>query len=190
MSKKGVVTVSILTGLVLVMLLAFMGGGTYARYALSIDGSGSASIAKWAVKVNGREDANFNLTFRAENNTDIVAGKIAPGVTATAYVDVDLTGTEVSVQFDCELSNAASFAAGTVSVGTPTLSTGASDMTLDTANKIVKVGSGAMNGSVRVPITLTWTGDADANDTALGKAGNTLEVPVTLSVKQYIDSAS
>lgn len=196
-NKKSAVAASMVSGLALVASLAFVGGGTYARYVETANGNGSAQVAKWAVNVtnvNESETGEFNLKFDAENNADIVAGKIAPGVTATGYVDIDLTGTEVSVEIDCKcpLSNSGDNAIPVeVTVGAPVPADGASNMTVD--GNVVKVNGGAMNGTVRVPVTLTWNSDdsdeAGANeaDTAAGKTAGSMTVPVTLQVRQHIE---
>ena len=192
--------------LVLFALVALI-GGTYARYTSSATGEGTVNIAHWAVAVNGEDISNaagtFVLTFTA-NNADTVANKIAPGGTATAYVDVDLSGTEVSVDFDCELGDTAStyltnvFGANyadkiTLEPGTPVANGTLTNMTLDATNEIVTVSSsGAMNGTVRVPIVLTWddlnTETVNAADTNTGVTQTTLTVPVTLTVTQHIGS--
>ena len=191
-----------LLALVIFLLVAVI-GGTYTRYTSTATGNGDVSIAKWSVKVNNDTDistatANFDLTFTA-NNDNTVSNKIAPGGTATAYVDIDLTGTEVSVDFTCALATAAStnlnsvFGANyadkvTLEVGTPTLQGTTSNMTLQ--GTTVTVGTSAMSGTVRVPITLTWT---DLNteipntaDTNTGATKTTLTVPVTLNATQHI----
>lgn len=116
------------------------------------------------------------------------------GGTATAYVDIDLTGTEVSVDLACELASTATanltsvFGEGkvTVSVGTPVAQTGATNMTV--SGTTVTVGTAAMNGTVRVPITLTWDGDVnDTTDTNTGATQTDVTIPVTLTVSQHIN---
>lgn len=188
-NKKSAVAASMVSGLALVASLAFVGGGTYARYVATAEGNGSAQVAKWAVNVtnaNQSETGEFNLEFNAENNADIVAGKIAPGVTATGYVDIDLSGTEVSVEIDCKLGDSQGVPAPVeVTVGAPVPADGASNMTVD--GNVVKVSGGAMNGTVRVPITLTWDSTDDDADTAAGATASDMTVPVTLQVRQHIE---
>lgn len=187
--------------LILFLLVAII-SGTYTRYTSTATGSGNVSIAKWAVSVNTENISNatstFDLTFTA-SNTDTVPNKVAPGGTATAYVDIDLTGTEVSVDFTCALAAASAtnlttvFGANyadkvTLAVGTPALQGETSNMTL--SGTTVTVGTSAMSGVVRVPITLTWndlnTSAANTADTNTGVTKTTLTVPVDLSVTQHI----
>ena len=187
--------------LILFLLVAII-GSTYTRYTSTATGSGDVSIAKWAVSVNGTDMSNaaatFDLTFTA-SNTNTVSNKIAPGGTATAYVDIDLTGTEVSVDFSCALDADAADNLKAVfgndyankvnpTVGTPVTEGTTSNMTL--SGTTVTVGTSAMSGTVRVPITLTWT---DLNtetdntaDTNTGATKSALTVPVELNVTQHI----
>lgn len=191
--KKGVIA------FVGVALTAAFIGGTYAKYITSKNGNVEVDIAKWSVVIKDNEipgsgdtpgdTEEFKLSFNADN-VDTVPGKIAPGGTATAYVEVDLTGTEVSVDFSCE-AQVGNELSGlmTVNVGTPVLEEGAMNMTLDAANKVVTVGDAAMSGVVRVPITLSWTDDGtDANDTQTGTSASTKTIPVTLTVQQHVSS--
>lgn len=183
-------------------------GSTYARYTSSSNGEGTVSIAKWAVRVNTKDvsstTATFDLEFTA-NNSNTIPNRVAPGGTATAYVDVDLTDTEVSVGFNCALSSNATALQTvfgnnyidkvTVEVGEPTLVGDESEresMTLDADKKVVTVGDTPMKGTVRVPIALTWK-DADGNnteDTSTGALQTGVTIPVTLTVQQYIPPAS
>lgn len=197
--RKSAVKKSVFALIILALLIAMI-GGTYARYSSSTTASGSVSIAKWAVKVNDTNISNatttFDLTFTA-SNTDTVPNKVAPNGQAIAYVDVDLTGTEVSVDFTCALAEAATtnltsvFGADyadkvTLTVGTPELLGETSNMTLN--GTTVTVGTAAMDGKVRVPVTLTWTNDNANNvaDTNTGVTETELVVPVTLTVQQHI----
>lgn len=186
-NKKSAVAASMVSGLALVASLAFVGGGTYARYVATAEGNGRAEVAKWAVNVtnaNESETGEFNLAFNAENNADIVAGKIAPGVTATGYVEINLTGTEVSVEIDCDLGDSQGVPAP-VKVDRGALE--ATDPSMKVEENVVKVNGGAMRGTVRVPITLTWDSTDDDADTAAGATASDMTVPVTLTVRQHIE---
>jgi len=193
--------------LLLIFTLVALIGGTYARYSSTVTGSGNVSIAKWAVKVNNNVDISnninasnattFDLTFTA-NNANTVKDKIAPGGTAVAYVDVNLTGTEVSVDFTCALADSSAtnltsvFGENyadkvTLAVGTPELLDGATNMTLS-GTTVTVASTGAMSGKVRVPINLRWldVNTNNATDTNTGATKNELTVPVTLTVQQHI----
>ena len=194
-AKRGTLVV-----LAIFVLIAVI-GGTYARYTSGATGSGTVNIANWHVEVGGQDISNdatktFNLTFTADND-DTVGNKVAPGGTATAYVDVDLTGTEVSVDLQCVLTNDTNLKSVfgndyaskvTVAFGALELLSGASNMTIN--GSTVTVGSSAMNGTVRVPITLNWSDDTDNNsaDTNTGVNQTDVTIPVTLTVTQHIAS--
>ena len=84
--------------LMLITACLYFVSGTYARYADGITGNAQVSVANWKVAfsdgTNAIED-NFDLTFTVQENPNVVSGKIAPSTTATAKIEVDLTGTEV-----------------------------------------------------------------------------------------------
>lgn len=201
--RKSTVKKGAFAAIVLAVLVAVI-GGTYSRYVSTANGSGDVNIAKWKVAVNDTDITTavgtFDLSFTA-NNADTVPNKVAPGGEAVAYIDVDLSGTEVSVEVACALASDSAakltevFGADyadkvTVAVGTPVLKENATNMTLDEATKVIKVGNAAMSGTVRVPITLKWTDDEanNAADTNTGALQNGVTIPVSLTIQQHIAS--
>ncbi len=202
--RRSTVKKSVFAVIVLLLLIALI-GGTYARYSSTTNGSGDMQVAKWAVKVNGTDiskaSTDVTLDFNlVDGTTNVVPDRIAPGKTATAYIEIDLTGTEVSVDFSCVLAeNAAELQrvfgsdyADKVKVvtGTPVISDDATNMILSDDKKYITVGNAAMSGKVTVPITLTWTDrntDAgNADDSTIGNTANTLSIPVTVTVAQKV----
>ena len=135
-----------------------------------------------------------DITFKVQSNTEVVPGKIAPAVTAKAEIELDLTGTEVSVDFT-----------PTISAYTPSTLPSADKITLTSAVEGLTVGSSnyiplvdnsaftASNGKKKVTLTLTWANDNknNANDTATGMLADgsrTITIPVTLTVQQHINT--
>lgn len=185
------------TLLVLVMfLLVAVIAGTYARYSNEGKVNGKIQGAKWAVTIkSGDTELNSttqDITFEVQDNANVVPGKIAPGVTAVAEVELDLTGTEVAVDFDAVIDQNAlnSFGASsdklslTVKVDGTTYTSGTSQ----TINLVNNSAFTETNGKKKVTLTLTWENDEDnnANDTTTGIAAPTLTIPVTLTAQQHI----
>lgn len=180
------------------LLVAYLISSTYARYTTSGTGTGTVQVAKWNVVMKADDntvvtDTTEPITFTVQNNTNVVPGKIAPAVTAKAKVELDLTGTEVAVDFDAVINQAniatvfgdsASDVTLTVEVDGKAYTSGTSQ-TIPLENKAAFT---ATNGKKKVTLTLTWTNNEDhnENDTALGKAAPTLTIPVTLTAKQHI----
>lgn len=203
MTKKNVFSV-IAVAMLFAVSLYFV-GGTYARYAGEYTGSATGQIASWAVKVNGDTSKTLNLTFTADDSTDVVEGKIAPGHSISSEVELDLNGTEVSVEALAEitetnLKSVFGDAADKVTVSTEMTKDGSKveEVGKDNYTKIaLPEGRQAFGDGdkVTVKITITWSHDGEeqnVNDTTVGeKTGEALQftVPVTLNVRQYIAAA-
>ena len=176
------------------LLVVYLISSTYARYSTEGKANGKVEIAKWAVAMKADDgtlldSTTKDITFTVQSNTDVVPGKIAPAVTAKA--ELDLTGTEVSVDFTPTIGNYTS--TGIPSADKITLTSELEDGTIGSSNYI-QVGESAFtaeNGKKKVTLTLTWQNDDDnnADDTATGEledGSRTLTIPITLTVQQHI----
>ena len=181
------------------LLVAYLISSTYARYSTVGKANGKVDIAKWAVVMTADDGTTLNsttqdITFTVQSNTEVVPGKIAPAVTAKAEIELDLTGTEVSVDFT-----------PTIGAYTPSTLPSADKITLTSAVEGGTVGSSnyiplvdnsaftASNGKKKVTLTLTWANDDanNADDTATGMLADgsrTITIPVTLTVQQHINA--
>ena len=181
------------------LLVAYLISSTYARYSTVGEANGKVDIAKWAVVMTADNGTTLNsttqdITFTVQSNTEVVPGKIAPAVTAKAEIELDLTGTEVSVDFT-----------PTIGAYTPSTLPSADKITLTSAVEGGTVGSSnyiplvdnsaftASNGKKKVTLTLTWANDDEnnADDTATGMLADgsrTITIPVTLTVQQHINA--
>lgn len=193
--KKSSITAIIVLLMVLTVCLYFI-SGTYARYADEYSGTAKVDVAKWAVSVTDGTEAltnNFTLPFTVETNANVVEGKIAPGSTAKATIELDLTGTEVAVDFGATIDEdelATVFGDSAEDVNLTTSITGAAT---SGATTTINLPSGqafdASNGKVKIELTLEWTNNDSNNlsDTKIGNAGETLHIPVDITVQQHID---
>lgn len=192
--KKSTITVVIALLIILTVCLYFI-SGTYARYADSRSGNATVGVAKWAVSITDGTDPlnnDFDLQFKVEENDNVVAGKIAPETTAKATIQLDLTGTEVAVDFGATIDDedlSTLFGDSAEDVEVTTAITGAA--TSGTTTTIPLPDGQAFtseNGKINIEITLTWTNNDAHNtsDTEVGVAGGTLELPVELTLKQHI----
>ena len=78
-------------------------GGTLAKYATTVTGTGSATVAEWSFKANEKTDT-FSVDLKDESGktTD---GKIAPGSKGSFKIKVDGTGSEVALDYSAVFSN-------------------------------------------------------------------------------------
>ena len=186
--------------LIALVLLVYLIGVTYARYSSTGAASADVQVAKWAVKMtadDGKELTSTSqpITFTVQSNTNVVPHKIAPAVTAVAEVELDLTGTEVAVDFDAVIDKSKiteALVGPSYDKLTLTTEVDGTTYTSGTAQTIDLVGNSAFtaaNGKKTVTLTLTWENDDNNNpdDTATGEAAKTIQIPVTLTAKQHID---
>ena len=181
------------------LLVAYLISSTYARYSTVVKANGKVDIAKWAVVMTADDGTTLNsttqdITFTVQSNTEVVPGKIAPAVTAKAEIELDLTGTEVSVDFTPTIG---AYTPSTLpSADKITLTSAVEGGTVGSSNYIPLVGNSAFtasNGKKKVTLTLTWANDDEnnADDTATGMLADgsrTITIPVTLTVQQHINT--
>ena len=181
------------------LLVAYLISSTYARYSTVGEANGKVDIAKWAVVMTADDGTTLNSTtqdikFTVQSNTEVVPGKIAPAVTAKAEIELDLTGTEVSVDFTPTIG---AYTPSTLpSADKITLTSAVEGGTVGSSNYIPLVGNSAFtasNGKKKVTLTLTWANDDEnnADDTATGMLADgsrTITIPVTLTVQQHINT--
>lgn len=183
------------------LLVAYLISSTYARYSTVEKADGKVDIAKWAVvmKSDGKtlNSTTQNITFTVQSNTEVVPGKIAPAVTAKAEIELDLTGTEVSVDFTPTIgSYTPSTLPSADKIKLTSAVEGTKDNKVGSSNYIPLVDNKAFtaeNGKKKVTLTLTWANDDknNANDTATGMLADgsrTITIPVTLTVQQHINT--
>ena len=181
------------------LLVAYLISSTYARYSTVGKANGKVDIAKWAVVMTADDGTTLNsttqdITFTVQSNTEVVPGKIAPAVTAKAEIELDLTGTEVSVDFTPTIG---AYTPSTLpSADKITLTSAVEGGTVGSSNYIPLVGNSAFTAKKKkkkVTLTLTWANDDEnnADDTATGMLADgsrTITIPVTLTVQQHINT--
>ncbi len=201
----------IMLALVLITLCLFFISGTYARYASSASGTGSAVVAKWAVKINTVDivaNDSFTVTFSEVANDNVVNDKIAPGSRLYADFVIDPTGSEVAVDYNFVLG-AITASAGSVPTGvavekvcyvnsgvdgnTIALSDGKYTGTTIPLESQTAAMTSASQKTVRVYILWTDGGSAtdvsntvNVNHTTAGDATPTLSMTITGSAFQHI----
>ena len=204
----------IFIALVLV-LLVYIIGSTYARYTNTSTLNGKVQMAEWQVKIN-TEDMNAtattqDVTLTLEDNEFVSDDRIAPDRTGYFDITLDPTGSEVAIDYiiSCDFDNVATgiadsgsdiaisgaeywraATAGTAGSGT------AVDVNSATGVKISEtLAEVEGNTPITVRVKVTWThhtdGSLDSNDTANGVAARTaanavITIPVTVTAQQHI----
>ncbi len=96
--KKKIIIISVI---LISIILSFVGGQSYARYAKDVRGEVMAQIATWDFKVNGQSHEVHTINMKSE----LQNGKIAPGTNGSFDIIIDATGTEVGVEYNIRFLN-------------------------------------------------------------------------------------
>lgn len=80
----------------------------WARYQSSLHGSATAQLAKWSIKVNGKTNEDFEINLATtrtgvEQESDVQEGFVGPGTAGAFEIEVDASGTEVSLVYDINI---------------------------------------------------------------------------------------
>lgn len=89
----------------LTMMTASLMGGTLAKYTSSVDGKGTAVIAKWNFTAGDNEAGSIAKTYSLSDTkkTGVAGDRIAPGTSGEIPVYIDLSGTEVATAVTVEI---------------------------------------------------------------------------------------
>lgn len=99
--KQKTMLVSIL---IILLLIVFLAGYTFAKYYTTYSGEATTQIAKWNFKVDGWSALETEIIPLA-NTADVVSledGKIAPGANGKFEIGIDATDSEVDVKYYIE----------------------------------------------------------------------------------------
>ena len=188
-------------GLIVLLLLVtvtFAGvAGTYAKYTAEITGKqGTATVAKWAFDTeNQNKTLNVELAPTADATT-LVANKIAPGTSGSFAINLSNANSEVGVDFTVGLGNATNVPTNLKFYKDAAHTT---ELTPGTSTITGQIIAGDTTG---VDVTIYWaweyetgtvtdgiaTGDAD--DTANGRTGSTMTLPLTIKGVQTQPSST
>ncbi len=166
---------------VLLLLLAVT-YSTYAIYKSSATGTAEATAAAWVVKVNTTNIVTSDTyTFSAsdivwDTNENVASGKIAPGSTGTITLAIDTSGAEVAVDY-------------LVQIGTVTVNSGENTNTNFAVTAADDEGTiGVSSNGKTITLAVEWTAnDTTSDNTAdMGMAGQDIEIPVTVTLKQHV----
>lgn len=188
MTKKS--RAAIIVMLLLIAVALYFVSGTYARYASSSTGTGTANVAKWSVKVGEQPiEKNFELTLTPNVDPNIASGKFAPTSTLTSQdVQLDLTETEVAVDVTATVDDSELKSKIGESKITTELKLGEETLTSGVAKTLTLQD---IKTAKNIKVTVKWDNEENQHnesDTKIGTTEETLSIPVTLKVEQHINS--
>lgn len=189
-----------------IILLIIVGinyiGQTYSKFKTTGIGSGDTQIAKWDVNLKdgyNELENKFNLVFVSEtnNNGNVAKDRFAPGTSAKATLILDLTNTEVSVDYNITVD--------TIALENQIGSSNINLTLLDGNNEIIEFGKDTYiplvnnekftesNGVFTFNFYLSWGNDSDGNnssDTNIALNYDELTLPVNVKIKQHLNDSN
>ena len=90
--------------LIILLLIVFLAGYTFAKYYTSYNGIGTAQIAKWNFKVTDWSTSETEQIFLVNTADEISLedGRIAPGANGEFEIELDARDSEVDVKYYIE----------------------------------------------------------------------------------------
>jgi len=190
---------------VMICLLIAIVGGTYARYTSSGTASANAEIAKWHIELNGQDISSTSTsvqitakTVDGVSNNNVAEGKIAPGQTLVAELEVNPTGSEVAVDYIIETGDITATGFDNTStievtkIGAVVEGETNEEFAVNAGGKYTYYQelSDVLDGkSVKFNIYVTWEDGDNTADTVNGTSEVTdIVVPVNIVARQHLDS--
>lgn len=194
----------ILSAFLIIMLIVtiLVINRTYALFESMKEFNINMDIAKWNIAVNNltvggnQEDKFLIKNLLLDANSNVVAGKVAPGSKGTFDVEIDFKDTDVSVKCELEIDQERmkeaglkfnSFQFSDTSITTTTTTNGR--MFIVPLSKIQEAGN-SETFKLNVRIAFEWINDETRNieDTMIGTSSvrTKLDIPVKLKFSQYV----
>lgn len=114
------------------------------------------------------------IKFKVEKNKDVVPGKMAPGIKATAEIVINLEKVKGFVDIEVKIDDSKLNKAFE-------LNTKLDEKTIST-QKITKIESGSIR---KIALELIWN-ENNIEDTRIGTTVETIEMPIQIKVSQHI----
>lgn len=181
--------------LALTLITTSLMGGTLAKYTTQAAGTGTATVAKWAVVLKANNEAKtadftFDLKDTGTNSSNVVEGKIAPGSTGSIPVEIDAAGSEVAATLSYKIDTSGLN-------GVPIKFYSDSDyktaITAESSEVKQDITAGATGDDAKLSGAIYWQWDPEKNDvadTTEGVTPKTGKIVVTLKAEQKIDEAT
>lgn len=105
-NKKGLYKIIIILSICVIAVLIV--GFAFARYITSLNGKTQAPIARWNFKVTAESSQSLDIdlasTRLVDDTQEVDRTKVAPGTAGAIQLNVDASGSQVSLEYDIDLS--------------------------------------------------------------------------------------
>lgn len=174
-----------------VLLLVLFTGGivafTYSRYINNSVGTADAKVATWKVLINDTDVVqNANFSFDGDyitwSDSDYIEdGYIAPSRTGTMKIKLDTTGSKVAVKYTISIDSTVLNEYNQIKITKVN-----NELATGTYTGIIPLSS--VDTPVEIPIEISWLNQEGTNtsDTTIGSTVENLQIPITVTVEQYL----
>jgi len=168
-------------------IILFCVNTNYAKYFITSendDTNWNIAITSDTKEINDTQE----ISFKIQENPNVVKGKIAPGLKATAEIEIDLKNTkdpiDIKANVDTTSLNDCFELTSTIINDNYTLGT-VKTLKQDTINELKR-----KNEKVKLVFQLEWTNNFtdNAKDTIIGSTVDRIRLPITVNVTQNIDA--
>ncbi len=191
--KKSIFSKVGAAAVVLTLVTASLVGGTFAKYTSTVSGTGTATVAKWAIAMKQNDAAaSENFTFNLANtntNAATADGKIGPESQGVIKMTIDGTGSEVGYEYNItfdtkDLGNVPIKFFENADMSTELTYTGTE------ATMTGKVEKDKVTVAKDVNVYWKWVSTSDTVDTGLGESETpvTGDIAVTMTANQLIET--
>lgn len=183
-SKAKMIAVTFILFVVSILFI----NNNYSKYSKLVP-LDSNETTNWKVTITNDtrnlEDTQ-EISFKVEDNPDVVAGKFAPGCKAIATIEVDLSGTKVPAEIKLMADESKLPKSMKLS---PKIDGESYTMGLTKVIELAKNSEFTKeNGKKIITLELEWENNDinDKDDTVIGMMGEKIKIPITINVEQHI----
>ncbi len=171
---------------------------TYAVFYSEMSGKSGSSIGKWNIEINNTNissgvNNNFEIdSLVIESNSNVKAGKLAPGTLGSFNLIINPTNTNVSIKYDITIDKS--------NLSNSNIKFDSIDEIADDGVDLVRTGESTYTGIIKlskingnylnnVKICFSWNNDEQNNekDSIIGSLkNNKLNIPINVSITQYL----
>ena len=161
------------------------------KYSFANSSENESEVTEWNIKITSdtkdlTSKDTKDIIFKVQDNPNVARGKMAPGSTAIATIELDLNNTKYAVEFDLQADTSKLY-------GNFKLSAKINDEPYKIGEtKIFELEDNdafnETNGKKTITLILTWENDNSTNvtDTLLGTSCDNISIPITWTAKQHI----
>lgn len=194
--KKFLKKVLIILTLLMFIFTIYKISVTYALLQSETESLLYQELGKWNIKLNETDITNGLSqeividNFLINENSNVMSGKIAPGVSGSLELTLDPVDTDVAIRYDISFD---SIEEKQVVLSSIEKIEGVGDLVRTGENtysgimKLSTINNKTAKSTIRITVLWENNEDNNASDTVIGTSkGYDLRIPITLNVNQYL----